>query len=165
MQDQQAVRAVLAAGLTWLFDTVQPDGAIVTHHGPNHAAGQRFRLAFAPLKAPVVIVYVSDPRYEDKGASRALLNALTEDEMRGVASLLAELGRPPIDQWNGAGGESGSFRLVGPLHPSLDAACARYRADCPVHNTVFCGQREGCTWLKDGSGLVVEPSWPDLAAV
>jgi hypothetical protein len=160
MHDQQYVRAVLAAGLTWLYDTEQPEGAIETHHGAFAVADDRLSISFAPIGLPVVVIDIRDARYDDSRYDRPLLNPLTAAECDAVAGILTELGRPPIDRWNGAGCESGSFRLATPIHPTLEAACARYRADCPEHGTVFCGSKEGCTWLKDGRGLIVAPKWP-----
>lgn len=161
-QDQQIFRDVLTAGLTWLYDTVQPDGAIITHHGTGHRAGPRLRLGFVPMPDPVIVINIADAQYGED-LDRTLKNPLTADEYTEVQILLAELGRPPIDRWNGAGCDSGSFRLTGPIHPTLAAAVEKYRAGCPVHPGPLCSW-DGCPWYPTGNKLIVNPSWPAAVA-
>lgn len=159
-QDRQAVQGVLAAGLDWLYETTQPDGAIITNNGLGYRATGRLRLSFAPMPAPVV-VYIADAQY-GTNPERTLRNPLTDTEILEVAALLEELGRPAINRWNGAGCDTGSFQLAGPIHPTLAAAAAKYREGCPDHTGPLCSW-DGCLWFPTGNKLIVQPSWPSTA--
>lgn len=156
-QVREAVRALL----TWLYDTVQPDGALVQHHGePVGAVGNRFISAAAAGNAglPVLTVSVGDRRWDDDDPD-ALRNPLAgpADRDRYIA-LVAELGHKVIGHWNWQpGGCTGSLHLQRAAHPSLLAAQARYRTGCPEHPgmNVFCRE---CDWWATGHGLLIKPS-------
>lgn len=156
------VRQVLAAGLGWLFDTVQPEGAILQHHGTGSPGytGRRYRFCPDGLEHGCVVVVEGSPAINADG----LIDPMTAAEVDTITRLLAELGRPVWRPWNGAGLHTGSFALDGWAHPSLRQALARYRAGCPTHDgDVFCGRShhsDPCTWYADGHRLVVEPTWP-----
>src|SRR5262249_43341049 len=85
-------QSVLAAGLAWLYQTTQPDGAIV-HHGPSLPARQRTYTFHpsGPRGTPVVVVAVRRPQYEVRGTQRVLLNPLADTEMTEVTDALAAL--------------------------------------------------------------------------
>jgi len=157
------LEAVLAAGLAWLHRTVQPDDAIITHHGISHFVGDR-RLQFA---CGIVIVHVVHPRFD---TSWTCLNPLDDGEANDIAATIERLGYGIAARWNGGPGcDTASFRLTTQGHPSLVAAWARYRAGCPKHHTVFCGRQgrtddeRACTWYRDGCMRIVPPSWPEAA--
>lgn len=168
-----ADRGIIAAGLKWLYETVQPDGAIIQHHGVTR--GNRYqtrRYGFCPSGAknlPVVSVEVAHwSRNPDTNVIGPMLEA---GEMDAIGAVIIELGGPVRETWNGDGCLSGSFGLTVPAHPSLAAAVGRYRANCPTHHTVFCGQADfaklhhepaPCTWYRDGNALIVHPAWPPL---
>lgn len=159
------VEQVLAAGLRWIFDTEQPDGAMVSYHGYSRLVDDVV-YGFCGRGAddlPVVTLNRLAPIYGDDD----LLNPLTSDELLPVPVLLLRLGHPANRFWNSADpaalrGDTGSFGLAQPAHPSLIAALDRYRAGCPVHHTVFCGApgQQECTWLRDGYARAVLPTWP-----
>lgn len=159
-------QSVLAAGLAWLYQTAQPDGAIV-NHGPSLAAGERtytFHPTGGQRRGPEVVIDVRHPRYEDRGRRRVLTNPLHPGELVEVADVFAILGVTVVDRWNGTQ-ETGSLRLADPAHPSLLAAHRRYLAQCPRHRTVFCGRPadeggDGCSWYRAGAELLVPPTHP-----
>jgi hypothetical protein len=168
-------RAVLAAGLAWLYDTVQPDDALLqANGGPACRVGDR-RYSFTPVGfdgGPVLVIDVAKPVYDYTRNSPRLTNPLGGPaEMDAHADLLTELGYPPVTSWNGQSvSETGSFLLPGRAHPSLTAATERYRAGCPKHDTVFCGwqgrtaDERACTWYRDHYARVVQPTWPAAPA-
>lgn len=159
-------KVALTAGLKWLFETEQPEGAMASHHGEDvrDQDGNR-RYSFVPRgsrsnRAPVVVVNVLDKKYEERDQYRELANGLDEGEMDAVAADLEALGYTVIDRWNGStGGETGSLALEGSAHPSLLAAVALQQAGCTnkgdEHKTgsVFCG----CGWAVTGRQQLVRP--------
>lgn len=162
-------REVLAAGLKWLFETEQPEGAMVSHHGEHlYALGNR-TYQFVPRgfdsgRSPVVIVDVTFKKWDKSDPYHwRLTNGLEVGEMEAVAADLAALGVGVVKTWNGrAGGETGSLALEGRAHPALLAAVALEKAGCPQegsehrHGSVFCG----CGWRKPGRALAVGPVYP-----
>lgn len=155
-------RAVLAAGLTWLYDTVQPDDAITSHHGYCTLGGDRC-LRFIPRGGypggPVIVINVVQPRYEGPDHNRVLTNPLGgSTEMLAWAGVLAELGREVSTWWNGDG-ETGSVQLVQLAHPTLRRAADNYRQGCPKHRSPLCDW-DGCRWFRDGEARLVKPAWP-----
>jgi hypothetical protein len=155
-------QSVLAEGLAWLYTTVQPDGAIADH-GPTLAAGARAYTFHptGPTGAPVVVVTVQQPRYEQRDGDVALVNPLGDGETAEVAEALAELGVRVVDRPPG-GHETASVSLAEPAHPTLLAAVRRCHDECPEHRTVLCGQRFGhaghdCPWYRRGTALLVQP--------
>lgn len=150
----------LAAGLAWLFDTAQPDDAIVQHHGHASAAFGRRTYGFCPrghTGHPVISVDVVDTRWlSDEGRWTA---TLYPGEVKQLAAVLTALGRHPVDTWNGHPAPTGSIELDDPIHPTLDAAVARYRAGCPDHpeQSVFCR----CDRWRADWGRAVHPVWPE----
>lgn len=154
--DVHALQASVDAGLAWLYDTEQPDTAILQHHGvPLAAVGNR-RLRFCPVgfnQRPVVVVDVVHVTYI--GASLRPQNPLAAGELEALATMVGR-SVPVAKTWNGHPAVTGSIGLARPAHPSLVAAVARYHARCPQHHTVFCGHT-GCSWYRDGHLTVVYP--------
>lgn len=164
--------AVLAAGIEWLFRTVQPADAIDQHHGACYGQPDSTRYyGFCPqgaLNLPVISVNARGWAWNDGGE---LVGVLESGEMAATAGALTALGVVIRDQWNGDGGISGSFGLTEPAHPSLVAAVDLYQAGCPTHKTVFCGWQglteaeRACTWYGDGNRLIMQPTWPRATEV
>ena len=155
--------SVLAAGLEWLYRTVQPEGAIQQHHGESVGYDGSRYYGFCPsgaLHLPVITVNAKGWGYAEDGS---LTGALGDGEMAANAAALTTLGVKIREQWNGDGCIHGSFGLVEPAHPSLLAAVARYRAYCPEHESPFCGSEQGCTWYADGSRLIAGPERPEAS--
>jgi len=162
--DPAQVRAVLAAGLSWLYDTVQPHGAIVSHHGVFRILGERsYRFIPAnitnPGGLPVVVCAVARPHFDENNQWRLTNPIDGPAEIDAFAALLAELGPPVVDRWNGQEGcTSGSLQLGRRAHPTLLAAVDTYHAGCLEHpqHSVFCR----CGWYQAGTALSVDPVWP-----
>lgn len=151
-----ALQSAVEAGLAWLYDTVQPDTAILQHHGvPVAAVGNR-RLSFCPVgvnRLPVVVVDVVGVTYI--GDSLRPQNPLVAGELEALAALIGR-SVPVATMWNGHPAVTGSVGLARPAHPSLAAAVARYHARCPEHDSVFCS-RTGCSWYRNGHRTVIYP--------
>lgn len=160
----EPTRAVLRAGLAWLYDTEQPPEAHDEHHGASCKVGAR-RLTFVPrgFRGPgaVIVVDVATPLTDGEGN---LLNPLAPDEREALTAALADLGRSVRDHWNG-GRDAGtlSIELDAPAHPSLLAAVSRYHAGCPTHHTPLCAH-DGCTWHSEHLSHLIGPTWPTLEA-
>ena len=151
--------ASLAAGLRWLYETEQPPGAILQHHGVSMTGPGNRTFRFAPSGAngrAVVIVDVADVRWKSEGGDQAPANPLRPGELAELAAWLTERGYEVADTWNGQPGSvTGSVALARPAHPTLLAALARYHAGCPDHPSkgVFCD----CGWYATGNALQVQP--------
>lgn len=158
----EAQRAVLAAGLAWLYDTVQPADAITSHHGYCTAADGR-RLRFAPRGSypggPVIVIDVAQPHYDGPQHNRVLTNPLGgHTEMLAWCGVLGELGHDCSTWWNGDG-ETGSVQLTQLAHPTLRHAEDNYRQGCPDHPGPLCSW-DGCRWFPDREARLVMPAWP-----
>jgi hypothetical protein len=159
-------QAVLAAGLAWLYDTVQPDGAILQHHGLGIAdpAHNRY-LNFVPTggsssRSAVVTDNVRRRVLVGPPTAWLLANPIEPDEPDRLSAMLAGLGLVVTDVWNGYPSDTVGVALDRPAHPTLTAAVDRYHRGCPRHGgSVFCS-REGCIWYADGFALVVPPIAP-----
>lgn len=150
-------RAVLAAGLDWLYRTRQPDDAIQQHHGITlPGLGNRY-YGFCPEgadKRPVVSVNVARPKHRDT-VTYELTNPIGPNELRALTTELHSLGVRVTCTWNGHPGPHGSLGLDRPAHPSLLAAVKRYHAGCPEHpdRSVFCD----CDAWSAGHKRVIAP--------
>lgn len=156
----------LRAGLAWLFHTVQPDTAIMSHHGVmSPVVGDR-RYDFTPRGAhgrPVVVMNVAHPQWDRSGRDNVLTNGLLRGELDALELALRHLGYESYDTWNGAEGcETGSVGLAQLAHPSQLAVVANYNRGCPEHGgSVFCRPAgNGCDWSTAERKLAVQPSWP-----
>lgn len=153
---------VLRAGLAWLYDVEQPDGAMPSHLGDGALVANR-RIGFIPRtsrSSPAVVFEVARPCYDDARAmNRQLLNPIYAGEMAGWDLVLRSVDAHPVESWNGDGFLSGSVGLAGFAHKSMLAGLRRYHDGCPEHGSVFCGHHS-CDWLKTGRDLVVAPAFP-----
>ncbi|NML55314.1 hypothetical protein HHL19_16195 [Streptomyces sp. R302] len=152
--------AALAAGLRWLFDTEQPDTAIVTHLGMSiPGAGNRwYGLCPSGADGQVVIsTNVARVTWARADGDTYAANPIAYGEVAWLKGFLGHLGHTVTATWNGYPGTSGSLALAEAPHPSLTAAVDRYRAGCPAHPTagVFCD----CEAWKQGIAAAVRPSY------
>ncbi|MFE4658108.1 hypothetical protein ACFRFJ_15660 [Streptomyces hydrogenans] len=155
--------AVLAAGLRWLFDTEQPDTAVVTHLGMSiPGAGNRwYGLAPSGADGQVVIsANVSRVTWVRDDDTRPA-NPLGYGELEWLKGLIEHLGYAVNGAWNGYPGISGSISLAQAAHPSLTAAVDRYRAGCLAHPAagVFCG----CEAWKQAIAAAVRPAYTEVS--
>jgi hypothetical protein len=147
-------RAVLAAGVAWLYDTVQPAHAILQHHGITQRAGHNRLLGFCPVGYrghPVVTVADTEADIHD--------DRPTDEEADEWVALLADLGHPVVDRWRGGPTPTVCLSLKDRAHSSLRAIVAAYLRGCPDHTHPLCGWT-GCPWHRDGRAAVVMPDWP-----
>jgi hypothetical protein len=156
-------KAVLEAGLRWLFDTCQPDDAILHHGGsPIFPAddGRTYRFVPAgPGGKPVIVVNVGHPQREQRrgrhGAEWVLTNPLAPNELAEISAVLQELGRKVWHTWNGHPSQTGSVALEKQAHTSLRSCVYRYSQGCPTHRTVFCARDKACRWYATGHAKIV----------
>lgn len=149
----------LDAGIRWLYETVQPEDALLQHHGVTLPGPDNRSYRFAPCGfngLPVVIVDVVRVEWRNEGPHRVPANPIRVGELAGLVARLADLGVEVAADWNGHPGITGSLGLAAPAHPSLVAAVRRYQAGCPAHpvSGVFCR----CGWFSTGHARVVRPS-------
>lgn len=156
------MRELIAGGLAWLYDTVQPEGAILQHHGAIMADNDRRRTyRFIPQGWNNLPVVVADAhhRRDEHGRVRFPGGPLTRQDRADLIQLVESLGAQVAHTWNNDAYATTSLGLLRPAHPTLLAAVARYRAGCPDHRhkdgsgDVFCR----CGWYRRGLDLVVFP--------
>ena len=125
----------LLVGLRWLFDTAQPDGAMVSAGGQIVRSGRR-TLRFRPVdwQGHAVIEIVGTAVAGDP-SPRA--------ELEAYAQALDDMGEDVVASWIGRRGQVRSIALARPVHPTLRAAVDRYVAGCPEHpgHQCACGRR------------------------
>jgi hypothetical protein len=157
------VKAIVEAGLNWLYTTEQPDQAITSHHGiTSPAVSNTRRYTFVPegwASYPVLVYNVAKPEYSKGGT---LLNPVGGDlEREFLIKVINDLGRQTAGHWNGnANCETGSISLADRAHSSLLAVVGRYRTfsrDCPECGGVLCRVHG---WYAEGARHLVTPAWP-----
>lgn len=126
-QERVAARYLpeLLIGLRWFFDTVQPDGAMVSAGGQVLRSGRR-TLRFRPVdwQGHAVIEIVGSAGAGDP-SPRAELGA--------YAQALDDMGEDVVVSWIGRRGQVRSIALARPVHPTLRTAVDRYVAGCSEH--------------------------------
>lgn len=145
---------LVRAALRWVYDTEQPETAIIHHEGARLPLLPTRWLTVTPQGVggyPVLGINVRKPV---KGWDTVPLNPLAPEELAELAHIVRALGHDVRGLWNGYPQASGSVQLARPPHPSLIAAGERYRAGCPEHQTVFC-HHDGCPWWRDHSSQIV----------
>ncbi|MDR3659343.1 MAG: hypothetical protein P4L86_02825 [Mycobacterium sp.] len=123
--------ADLLVGLRWLFDTVQPDGAMVSSGGQAIRSGHR-TLRFRPVD------------WQDHAVVEVLGVAIAADlspraELEAFVTALDDMGEEVVASWIGRRGQVRSIALARPAHPTLREAVSRYTAGCLVHPDHQCG--------------------------
>lgn len=158
------LRAILAAGLEWLYEICQPDDSLLHGGSPYYRCDNGRSYYFTPSGPggrPVIVVNVTEPRREERpgryGTEYVLTNPLEKTELEELTADLERMGRRVHHTWNGHPGETGSLCLEDFPHASLASAAFRYRSGCPVHRTVFCSRERGCTWYSDGHEKLITP--------
>jgi hypothetical protein len=172
------VDEIVAEGVRWMRDDVQPAEAVMSHMGRGAHAGGGLMISFSPRghlgpnrgKEPGAVV-VFEIRYPVDTFDLTYEEALqyrpapfTDDEIAACRDALTDAGLPIIDAWNGAGVLSGSVLVPATaVASSLNRTVANYHKGCPVHDTVFCYSK-GCTWYDDGlAGTpLVEPQFIEV---
>jgi hypothetical protein len=159
---------LLAAGLCWLYDTVQPGDSVIQHHGTScgYVGGAR-SYGFTSEGGADLPAITVDVRNWTYGPDNQITPVLTGAELDATAAVITELGGTIARTWNGAGCITGGFGLAAPAHWSLRHAVASYRAGCPEHKTVFCHQADfaarggypPCTWYSAGFARIIQPAW------
>jgi hypothetical protein len=159
-----SIEAGLAAGLRWLYRTVQPDNALIDWRGAClTATGRRLRiLPVFTAGTPLIIVDADLLRWGADTTSVAL-NTLPVNELPWLARQLAALGISAAQQHYHS--VTGVIALDVPAHPSLRAAVQRYARGCPRHRSGVCEApiRDGghcCAWRAEGRRAAI---WPDAA--
>ncbi|WP_435111613.1 hypothetical protein [Nocardiopsis synnemataformans] len=153
------IRQALAAGLRWLYDTPQPDGAILQHHGEGlYLPDANRSLAFIPAGwdgKVVIVVNVARAGWKPERNELTPAHMIGPTEIDEVTAMLADLGARVVHTWNGHPSDTGSLALERPAHPTLLAAVNRYRKGCPDHpeKSVFCK----CGWYERGNKKVAVP--------
>ena len=149
VDDIAAHLPVLLSGLRWVYDTPQPNTAILQHHGQSlHSVGNR-HLTFTPVGWTDHVVIVLNVTHVEVGERRPT-TPLRPGELDQLADLLDGMGETVVNRWNGHPGTSGSLALSRRAHPTLAAAVKRYHAGCPEHRSVFCR----CPWYGTGYSTV-----------
>lgn len=153
--------AILDAGLTWLYDTEQPDTAHQQHHGITLSLPASNRVyGFCPdgwQRLPVVSVDVGKVEHKlDADGDSIPANPLESLELDSLVVELARRGFEASSTWNGHPGVTGSVGLVRAAHPTLTAAVERYRRGCTVHpeRSVFCD----CEAWRDEGARIIRPA-------
>ncbi|GAB7065883.1 hypothetical protein H7J06_07890 [Mycobacterium hodleri] len=152
--DVEAHRAAVRSGLAWLYDTEQPERAILQHHGESLVSQGNRNVRFIPsgwAGRVVIVVDVTKVEYGTDPRARGPLNPLAAGELDAFTGLLADLARTVVHTWNGHPAATGSLALAEPAHPSLQAAVSRYLAGCPRHHTTLCR----CGWYGEGNRHVI----------
>lgn len=157
----QPTTHVLAAALRWLYETEQPDSAILQHHGLHIGVADNRKISAAPSAwdgRAVIVVDVANVQYIPGPDGYDIpANPLEPGELEELSATLANLGAPVIHTWNGHPSITGSLALEPPAHSSLVAAVDRYRAGCPDHTGPLCSW-DGCEWYPRGNALIVSPA-------
>lgn len=172
--NDDAAAALLAAAFEWLYDTPQPEGALMQHLGIDIHRDPVRRVTVVPQGfggLPVLVVNVTHPEMRVTRAGRELVNPLDRTEREwwtGYADVMGRRWDSKVSLWwnwvtvAGTPGITGSLQLSRAASPSLLAAVARYMAGCREHpwtsassgaSGVFCR----CGWFDRGHDLVVRP--------
>lgn len=151
---------IITAGLAWLYDTVQPGGALCHHLGFVRGTADRVFHFMPHHRWPILVMELAAPRHEHHG-SYQLLNPLVKVDISTLCAQMRARGRTIAAKWNGKGTHTVSLALDGQIHPTLRAAVQRYMDGCPTHNSVFCGNdQDRCAWFTTGESRLIKPAWP-----
>ncbi len=125
----------LLVGLRWLFDTAQPDGAMVSAGGQVVRSGRR-TLRFRPQDwQGHAVIEIVGPAVAGDPSPRV--------ELEAYVQALDDMGEDVVASWIGRRGQVRSIALARPVHPTLRAAVDRYVAGCLEHpgQQCACGRR------------------------
>lgn len=121
---------------TWLTETVQPKGAVSSHHGHSSLDPSGWRVSVAPVppsgngigRAVLIFDVPEDRKYkydDDDGH----IGTITEAEWAEITEVVGSV-FAVADFWNGVGCVTGSFGVNNDPHVSLHAAVRLYRTGC-----------------------------------
>ena len=145
--DVSAHLPVLLLGLRWLYDTEQPDTAIVRCDGQAAASAGGRTLRFIP-RGRVGFATIAI----ESTAPAVKAEPLQAGELAALAELLDELDVAVQHTWTEFPGISGYLALRRPAHPTLGAAVARYEQGCPTHRQLhWCT----CGWYTAGANALI----------
>lgn len=125
----------LLVGMRWLFDTAQPDGAMVSAGGQIVRSGRR-TLRFRPTDwQGHAVIEIVGPAAPGDPSPRA--------ELEAYVQALDDMGEDVVASWIGRRGQVRSIALARAVHPTLRAAVERYVAGCTEHpgQQCACGRR------------------------
>ena len=125
----------LLVGLRWMYDTAQPDGAVVSAGGQIVRSGRR-TLRFRPQDwQGHAVIEIVGPAAAGDPSPRA--------ELEAYVQALDDMGEEVVASWIGRRGQVRSIALARPVHPTLRAAVDRYVAGCSEHpgQQCACGRR------------------------
>jgi len=122
-------RGLLAAGLCWLYDTVQPGDAIIQHHGTGHGYADGTRsYGFTSHGAddlPTITIHVRNWEWGPDGNATPVLTAT---EMDATAAAITELGHVIF---SGRRTRTAAGLRASSAQPARQrAAAARLRLEC-----------------------------------
>lgn len=151
-----AVAPTLEAGHRWLFDTVQPDGALMRPAGVTAPviAGRRF--TFVPAAEPrSTAAIVVRP---DQSGTTGAVKKLRDPDLEALAAHITDLGTAAGVVWS-LSKSIAMIRTMRKAHPSLVAAVTRYQSGCPVHQGSSCGVpgARPCAWITAGFQQLILP--------
>lgn len=171
------------AGLDWLTTPGQPENAVMSQFGEQtHCGGfltvQCSAGGWHGNYGPGRGVVVFDVTHGDTAMYGPQPEPFTRAEIDYLRGLIeAHPGVTVLDDWNGVDDDRGlrfSTYSVGISGLPADGpmrAYQNYGQGCPVHGTVFCGERAKwgdpdrdddvtrCTWHSDGSAALIPPTW------
>ena len=125
----------LLVGLRWMYDTAQPDGAVVSAGGQVVRSGRR-TLRFRPQDwQGHAVIEIVGPAAAGDPSPRA--------ELEAYVQALDDMGEDVVTSWIGRRGQVRSIALARPVHQTLRAAVDRYVAGCSEHpgQQCACGRR------------------------
>jgi hypothetical protein len=134
----------LLVGLRWLFDTAQPDTAMVSAGGQVVRSGRR-SLRFRPVDwQGHAVIEIVGPAAAGDPSPRA--------ELEAYVQVLDDMDEDVVASWIGRRGQVRSVALARPVHPTLRAAVDRYVAGCAEHPGHLCActrrARDCCVSLR-----------------
>ena len=162
--DTLATAELVADGLHWLHDTVQPDTAIIDGRGAAAlvAASNRI-IRWVPLGWGWTAGVVIEVAHVHWGLGMgAPLNPMPSDDVMRLTEDLRQHGSDIADIRCTTIGLSAALSLQRPAHPTLCAAVRRHMSGCPLHHSRICDRPESrgghrCTWYREGQRGVI---WP-----
>lgn len=119
------ISIALAPIRDWLYNTVQSEDAILSHHGiyPKlHDQSAIARMQIAPVAYEQRPVVSFDTAWYDTPTSGALRHVLSEQDVNALRDAITDAGLFIYDQWGGAGATTLSIALLDRAHIGLQRA-------------------------------------------
>lgn len=171
--DDPATPGILAAALTWLYDTPQPPDAdldswpnqkapaltVATERQLQVGAGALDPRGICDPMFPHISVDVAPERTTPLDE---LINGIVPGEIEALADVVASLGYEVASTYGKPGDSYGGLRLARMAHPTLLAAQNyTWTHRCPEHKvTSDVGQFTCCDWLGRAKAAAILPAWP-----